>query len=125
MTNRVEFPTSYRTSKACSRFMEYIYNDIKQETARSLSNARVLSIMFDGATDVSICENEIVYARFVDNGIPKFLYMKIQDVEHVHAAGVLEAIEKSLDGIQEKWNWKEKPIATGSDGANVNIGRKK
>lgn len=81
--------------------------------------------MFDGATNVSICENEIVYARFVDNGIPKFLYMKIQDVEHVHVAGVLEAIEKSLDGIQEEWNWKEKLIATGSDGANVNIGRKK
>ncbi|XP_056001881.1 zinc finger protein 862-like [Ostrea edulis] len=80
--------------------------------------------MFDGATDVSICKNEIVYARFVDNGVPKVLYVKIQDVEHAHAAGVLEAIEKSLDGIQEEWTWKEKLIATASDGANVNIGRK-
>lgn len=80
--------------------------------------------MFDGATDVSICENEIVYARFVDNVIPKYLFVKIQDVKHAHAAGVLEAIETSLDSFNDNWNWKEKLIATGSDGANVNIARK-
>lgn len=69
-------------------------------------------------------QNEIVYARFVENGIPKNLFVKIQDVKHAHAAGVFEAIETSLDSLSDNWNWKEKLIATGSDGAKVNIGRK-
>lgn len=79
-----------------------------QKTARSLSNARVISIMFDGATNVSICENEIVYARFVENGIPKNSFVKFQDVKHAHAAGVFEAIETSLDSLSDNWNWEEK-----------------
>lgn len=68
-----------------------------KKTARSLSNARVISIMFDRATDFSICENEIVYSMFVYNGISKILLIKIQDVKLTHTAGVLEAIETSLD----------------------------
>lgn len=99
MKNGIQFPVSYRTDKACGRFNEFMHKDIMQETARSLSNARVISIMFDGATGVSICENEIVYARFVENGIPKNLFVKIQDVKHAHAAGVFEAIETSLDSF--------------------------
>lgn len=87
-----------------------------QKTARSLSNARVISLMFDGATDFSIFENEIVYSRFVYNGIYKILLVKIQDVKITHTAGVLEAIETSLDSLHDNLNWKEKLIATGSDG---------
>lgn len=62
-----------------------------------LSNARIISIMFDRATDFSICENEIVSSMFVYNGISKILLVKIQDVKLTHTAGVLEAIETSLD----------------------------
>lgn len=37
---------------------------------------------------------------------------------------MFEAIETSLDSLSDNWNWKEKLIAIGSDGAKVNIGRK-
>lgn len=44
MKNGIQFPVSYRTDKACGRFNEFMHKDIMQETARSLSNARVISI---------------------------------------------------------------------------------
>lgn len=116
MKKGIKFPLSYRTDKACGRFVEIIHKDIMQKTARFLSNARVISLMFDGATDFSIFENEIVYSRFVYNGIYKILLVKIQDVKITHTAGVLEAIETSLDSLHDNLNWKEKLIATGSDG---------
>ena len=49
--------------------------------------------MFDVPTDVSVCKNKNVMARFIDYGIPKGLYIKIQEVKHAGAAGVLEAFK--------------------------------
>lgn len=57
----VKLPNSYHTDQASRRFMGYIHDDMKQQTHASLHNSRVLSIMFDGATDVSPSEKEIVY----------------------------------------------------------------
>lgn len=72
MKNGIQIPLRYRTNKACGRFMEFIHKDNMQETAGSLSNARVISIMFDGATDVSICENEMFMP-----GLLRMGYLKI------------------------------------------------
>lgn len=77
--------------------------------------------MFDGATDVSVCENEIVYAQVVVEGVPHCVYIKTQPVEHAHAEGVLGAIETAMSSVDD---WKNKLIATGCDGANVNMGKR-
>jgi hypothetical protein len=52
---------SYQTDKACARFVPHIAEFIRQGVRESLSNAKALSIMFDGATDSSVSEVEIVY----------------------------------------------------------------
>lgn len=124
--NGVILPNSYRTDQACRRFIEYIYDDIQTESRCLLTNARVLSIMFDGATDVSVSENEIVYARVVEQGVPRNVYVKINSVAHAHAEGVLGAITSAMDSVtvEPAWDWKQKLIATGSDGANVNLGKR-
>ena len=89
-----------------------------------LKNAQVLSVMVDGATDVSICENEIVYALVMDDRIPKNLFVKINSVDHANAEGVLAAIESGMGSVDnEGWNWKQKLIPNGSDGASVNLGK--
>jgi hypothetical protein len=122
--NGVELPSSYQTDMACRRFMKYIYTDIQNQNLKGLKDARVLSIMFDGATDIAVCENEIIYARFIDQGEVRNVYVGIKAVEHAHAEGVLAAIESAMDGIVDGWNWKERLIATGSDGASVNLGKR-
>lgn len=45
--------------------MPFIFKDIQEVSDDLMNKARVISIMFDGATDVSVCENELVYARVV------------------------------------------------------------
>ena len=69
--NGVSLPSSYQTHKACRRFMEFIDKDIQANPKTLLKEANVFSILFDGATDISISENEIVYARIVEEGIPR------------------------------------------------------
>lgn len=59
------------------------------------------------------------------HGIPQNLYVNVEPVEHAHAEGVLGAIEKSMASVDPGWNWKEKLVATGSDGASVNLGKHK
>jgi hypothetical protein len=122
--NGVIIPNSYRCDQACRRFMEYIYDDIQDKTITFIKNARVFSVMFDGATDVSVSENEIIYARVVEKGIPQNVFVQIGAVEHAHAEGVLSTIDKAMDSIDPGWNWKLKLIATGSDGASVNLGKR-
>lgn len=65
-------------------------------------------MMFDGATDTSVCENEIIYARYVDQGVARNVYISIEAVEHAHAAGGLAAIESAMNKVDEGWNWKER-----------------
>lgn len=44
----------------------------------------------------------------------------MEAVQHAHSEGVLGAIEEAMSGVE---NWKNKLIATGSDGASVNLGK--
>lgn len=53
----------FSTDKACGRILEFIHKDIMQKTTRSVSNAQVISLMFDGA--------ELHMFRFVE--IKKFV----------------------------------------------------
>ena len=46
--------------------------------------------------------------------------MKMAAVEHAHTEGVLASIEGFMSGIE---GWKDKLIATGCDGASVNMGK--
>ncbi|KAH3821179.1 hypothetical protein DPMN_122940 [Dreissena polymorpha] len=88
------------------RFMEFIFRDIQSNSIALLKNARVLSIMFDGATDVAVCENEIVYARVVDEGATRNVFVSIVNIEHAHAEGVLAGFESGMESVDEEgWNW--------------------
>lgn len=44
--------------------------------------------MFDGATDCSVSEVEIVYCRVLKNGEPKEFFIELEDLEHAHAQSV-------------------------------------
>ncbi|XP_052259994.1 zinc finger protein 862-like [Dreissena polymorpha] len=101
------------------------FRDIQSNSIALLKNARVLFIMFDGATDVAVCENEIVYAHVVDEKAPRNVFVSIVNIENAHAEGVLAGIVYGMESVDEKgWHWKEKLIAMGSDGASVNLGKR-
>ncbi len=78
-------------------------------------------MLYDGATDSSITEVEIVYIRFLQHGSPKDVLVGLQELEHAHADGVFEAITRAMEDFIGP-NWLDKVVGIGSDGASVNIG---
>ena len=62
--------------------------------------------MFDGATDVSVTEHELVYTRVLQNGKPQNVYVKFQPVQHAHADGVMAATDTAMNSTGTP-NWKE------------------
>ena len=58
----------YQSDKACRRFIGYIYEDVMTETLFHLRTCTIFGIMFDGATNKSVTEMELIYARLVVDG---------------------------------------------------------
>jgi hypothetical protein len=87
-----------------------------------IENCKALSIMYDGATDTSVSEVEIIYVRLLQDGYPKDYFVGLVDLEHAHADGVFTAIDTAMNN-HGSIHWKEKVVGGGSDGASVNIGK--
>ena len=80
-----------------------------------------MGLMFDGATDTSVLEVELVYVRYVINGQARNQYLRCQPLDHAHADGVFHAIDRAFRdiGIDE---WRSTIVGVGCDGATVNMG---
>ena len=106
----------------CKEFCKHISHTFKADLQDSLRAAKFISIMADGATDVSCLQEEIVFVRFVSSGAPKTMYVGLEEVESSKAPGILKAIKSVMDTIDPQW--MQKLISTGTDGASVMMGRK-
>lgn len=53
--------------------------------------------MYDGATDTSVSEIEIIYVRLLQDGNPKDYFMGLVDREHAHADGVFTTINTAMN----------------------------
>ena len=115
--------SSYKSDQACRRLAQHISDEIREPIARALREATVISVMFDGATDKSTEEVEVVYVRYLKDGEPQTRYLSLQPLQHAHAQGVYDAINNAFKhhGIED---WQNKVVGIGCDGANVNIGKK-
>jgi hypothetical protein len=75
--------------------------------------------MYDGETNSSVSQVEIIYCRSLENGYPKYYYVGQKDLEHAHADGVFSSIDKAMNTYSSV-HWNEKDVGGGSDGASVN-----
>ena len=91
---------------ACKEFCKHISNTFRADLIDSLSIAKFIFIMADGATDGSCLEEEIVYVRFVSGGAPKTCYVELAEVESAKAPGILKAIKSDMDKIHPQWMQK-------------------
>ena len=105
------------------RFTPYIADAVPDQIREELSDGSVFSVLYDGATDTGVMEVEIIHIRIARNGEVKEFFCALKDLEHAHAEGIYQAVERALDdsGIE---NWREKIVGAGSDGAAVNIGQR-
>ena len=120
--NGLDLGKTYINDHGCKELCKHISQSMKDDQTTAIRNARFLSIMADGSTDVSVIEEEVIYVRFVSaSGVPETFYVGLKEVENAKAPGVLKAIEAVMDEKDEQW--KAKLISTGTDGASVMLGR--
>ena len=88
-----------------------------------LKDAKFISIISDGSTDVSVKENEAVYIRFCVKGVPKVSFISMETTGKADANGILGAIKKALAHVDDDKMIEKKVVAFAADGASVNSGQ--
>ncbi|XP_077977576.1 zinc finger protein 862-like [Glandiceps talaboti] len=124
--NDCEIGKTYFNDHACRAFIQVIADTMKEDLREIVEQSTFLSTMCDGSTDTAVNENELMYVRIIQGGLPQNKFLSIQAVENAHAEGVLQSIDKGfqqglgLNGQQ----WRMKSVGFGADGASVMMGRK-
>lgn len=86
--NGLDMGNFYRSDNACRRFIQAIYDDLMEKPMHKLqTNVNFFSILIDGATDVSVTENELIYVRYAQSGVPVNQYFSIENIASADAAG--------------------------------------
>ena len=100
------------------------YQKLLKSVAKDMKNARFLSYLSDGWTDTGIREQEIVYSRYVKDGVPVTKYLGIKQLAHYQANGTLSVIGAPLyDHLKTTKVVYEKGVNCNFDGASVMSGR--
>ena len=79
-------------------------------------------MLFDGATDYRVRENEVLYVRHLENGQPINRLISLSKVKHAHADGIVSCIESSFEQFKLP-NWDDMLVGMCADGASVNLGQ--
>ena len=83
--NGLDISTTYANDKSCNNFVAVISEVMTEELAIEINEKNYISIMIDGATDVSGKENETVHCRFIKDGQPVNRLVGHREVAHAHA----------------------------------------
>ena len=122
--NNLELGRTYFNDHACRLFIEHIANVMRSELCTKLKASRFFSVMCDGSTDSAVLEQELIYVRFIDNGLPVSKFVSIQELKSGDAPGIIMAIDAAFEFIGfDSSEWKERLIGFGADGAAVMLGK--
>ncbi len=118
---------TYINDKSCRDFVTAIAASERLAVQAKFKDANFLSILSDGSSDVSIIENEIVYARFALRGEVNTFFLALVSVARADAVGIYGAIRQALAVAFpdfEEFKLFNKLVGYGCDGASVNTGKK-
>ena len=86
-----------------------------------------MTLLSDGSTDISVKENEIIFARFAIEGSIHVFFLAIVAVERANADHIYQALRKGVSIAFPDFNLQNslsKVVGFGADGASVNTGEK-
>lgn len=119
----VDIGQTYRNDKSCKEFIVAMAEVVRKDIEDDLREAKFVSIMSDGSTDVSTIENEICYVHFAVRGRTQCLFLGLIPCEVADAKGIFDALLRSLkfDRLSQEEILK-KVVGFIGDGASVNTG---
>ena len=81
--------------------------------------------MCDGSTDSAVLEQELVYVRYINGGIPVNKYLSIVTLKAGDAADIYDGIDAAFElaGFNPA-EWREQIVGFGADGAAVIFGKR-
>ena len=126
--NGVKLLQGKQNDRVCAEMIDIIKNVIQDEVAEVLASKTAFSILFDGSQPKKTgSEMELVYVRVVNDGVPVYYCVGLQEMAHFGGANA-EAIKEAVDdvfGKQLKIDsecYKYKCVSVTGDGASVNTG---
>ena len=123
ISNGVNMNNTYLNDHACRNFIGAMAHVHRLDTTSQIEKSRFLSVLSDGSTDNSVIEQELVYVRFLCNGKPQTKMVKIVDLKHAHAVGILDAIDRAVKDVGITLEiWHSKVVCANFDGASVMMG---
>ena len=121
----VKLSDTYGNDKQCRVFADFIADDLRNRM-RQVYEGQFFSILSDGSTDKSNTEEEIIYIRYIEDGLPVNRFVGLKSLCKANAENLtqvlIDTMEDDLGMADEKW--KERLVACCFDGASVMLGPK-
>ena len=121
--NGLDITPTYANHVRCKEMVSTIASVQKCDTKDAIAkNNDYLSIMFDGATNYTVNENEVIYARVMEDGKPVNRLIGLTKVENANADGLVNCIKSTFENF-ELPDWNDRLVGMCADGASVNLGQ--
>ena len=114
-------PSLYHNDKACADMLICISSVIHRKMLDRIRNSNFYGIMIDESTDISVTGHLVVFATFLEDGIPVSVFLGLLHIPNgkKDASIIYEILLTSL----KQWDLDlEKFVGFGSDGASVMLG---
>ena len=87
--------------KAAAKFIEYVADEIRLTTARTLVEHLYVSVKRDGSTDLTVIEQQMVMARYVELSSSQLVtkLAALVDLKHANADGVYSVLQTGLKHV--------------------------
>ena len=92
----VDVGQNYHNENWASKFICVIGDTLLHEISEIIRASNFVSILADGSTDVSVLKQEVVYLRYIHNGLAKTTMIGIVNLDHGHAEGVFQVLYGNL-----------------------------
>ena len=119
-------------NRLCARdFVVSINSTLQEENSNCVKASSFVSIFADGSTHQTICEQEVLYLRYIKDGEVKTVFASIEELDHSNALGIKAGIDSCLtklgltfEGLCDVKNDKPTLVCANFDGASVMQGLK-
>ena len=113
----------YHDEKSCAEMVFCISNVIQKKNLDRIRDSKFFGLMIDESTDVSVTGHVVVFATFVEDGLPVSIFLGLLEIANGRKDAE-EIFQKLLKYVKEWGLDLSKCVAFGSDGCSTMVGSK-